>query len=392
MGIFLGSTELGGGGGGGTPVGGYSFLQTPTPPTTFVAGQEVYTAGDGTVWLQSGATLTSAGTGALDADIYVGKRESFAAGSFTFTAVSGYQDRTGFGYNGKHMIDFGNSAASGSNARSYDNDGALVDIINNGFSGGQQPNWGILGSGTDSTTQRYTTCVSFGNDTHAFTSFGSSASTIFGTSSLTGYAYQSYSSLSGLTSYSNSFYYLTPALYMTVSHIQTTPRYWGLSGTTLQEYTFNSSAASGTNPFTAVSGSTITVVSGRLMSDGVDNIYMSSGTNIYEYSISTGLQTNIFGGVPADGGNGFAGLWGWVCIPPFRTSSGDTEFYQKTATGWNGSSPSGTPTYTRYSITNLLEGPKYIASSGGAEVTMAGVGDVEITDNNLTTFLWKRIA
>lgn len=68
MGIYLGANALGGGGG--TPIGGFSYFAPPTG-TTFTSGQEVYTNADtNTVWLRSGAQLTSAGASELDATLY----------------------------------------------------------------------------------------------------------------------------------------------------------------------------------------------------------------------------------------------------------------------------------------------------------------------------------
>tara|TARA_B110000902_G_C14221239_1_gene555242 strand:+ start:19 stop:1359 length:1341 start_codon:yes stop_codon:yes gene_type:complete len=64
-----------GGGGSGTIGALASFV--PDPTATFVAGQEVYTdPADSSVWLRSAATLTSQGSGVLDASIY---RDSVAA-------------------------------------------------------------------------------------------------------------------------------------------------------------------------------------------------------------------------------------------------------------------------------------------------------------------------
>lgn len=365
------------GGGGGTPVGGYSFLQTPTD-ATFVSGQEVYTAADSTVWIKTEATITSAGSGVLDADNYIGKSLNFLNNGTAFTTISGYQDRTCFGYNGEEMIDCGYQAASGTSAKSFASNltatGSLHYPGTTNFFGVNIN--GVAGS------------KHFGNATHAFTGFVRNSENRFRQNGQN-FAYQPYTAIGGLGGYSGTTYFVTPTNnQMAVSHIQTTARYWGINGSNLQEYTFNASATNGSNPFSST-GSSISVNSGTLMSDGVDKLYVYSGTTVYEYSI-TGQLLNTFTGISSIGlgGNGEVAM---VCIPPFRSLSGGTEFVAKTASGWNVSSPSGTPTYSRFLLTNLVSGPEYISSGG--PVILEGTGDVDIVDAGQgVIYLWKRIA
>ena len=87
MPIYLGNTLLTGSGGSGVPgsgsgpagvpIGGFAFF-LPPPDTAFTAGQEVYTDADNQVWLRSGAQLTSAGSGALEAAQYRDSQASVA--------------------------------------------------------------------------------------------------------------------------------------------------------------------------------------------------------------------------------------------------------------------------------------------------------------------------
>ena len=55
--FFPGAT----GGSGGTAIGGFEIIAPPSA-TTFVTGQEVYTAADGKVWIRTAAQLTDAGS------------------------------------------------------------------------------------------------------------------------------------------------------------------------------------------------------------------------------------------------------------------------------------------------------------------------------------------
>ncbi len=90
------------GGGGGTPIGGYTFFETPPNYTGFVSGQEVWTDESSQVWLKTEAVLTSLGTGVLDASIYTNSVKALVPTSTVFDA--GINSQMGAAYNGKHII------------------------------------------------------------------------------------------------------------------------------------------------------------------------------------------------------------------------------------------------------------------------------------------------
>jgi hypothetical protein len=127
MGIYLGATELGGGGGG-TPVGGFSFFNTPVT-TTFTAGKEVYTDPDNLVWIKTGATIDGAGTGVLNASNYpLMKQPGFyttSQGNFS-TQGQVRANRYGIVFTGKHIMIKGYNASS-NDYLIYDINGTLID-------------------------------------------------------------------------------------------------------------------------------------------------------------------------------------------------------------------------------------------------------------------------
>jgi hypothetical protein len=180
---------------------------------------------------------------------------------------------------------------------------------------------------------------------------------------------------------------------MATTNIQTTPRYWGVSqdGTTVTEYTFNASASNGTNPFTAVSPSnTFTVASAeRFMSDGVDKLYVHSGTSLHQYDLN-GNNTLTFSGLPGAITDTSYHV-GFVCVPAFKNSDNVTQFW--TRTGGSTGNNSASQTFTRYDLVETVEGPFTGTAASKALIHLQDVDSNDILGQggNLI-YLWKRIA
>ena len=382
------------GGGGGTPIGGYTFFETPPNYTGFVSGQEVWTDASSQVWLKTEAVLTSAGTGVLDASLYTNSVKALIPTSTVFDA--GINSQMGAAYNGKHII--GNGPYSNYQYVSYtirDVDGGSVSSANNLYNtspwskndnNGGQDLWSF-GS-------------SFGNDTHAFTTYsrttwnGSAQTTQWAFTNR--YAYTPYTSFTGgtagyTTSNQSTYWSRIQSQQYAVTHIETTPRYWmmGFGSTGATEMSFDSTTSNGGDPFTAVSPSN-TVNFGTTVdmfrSDGVDKFYSHTGTVLKEFSLN-GTLLNTFTGVPGEATPSQYGYsnFGVMVIPPFRTTSGNTEFWFPQST-----TPSPKTNFTKYELVDTIKGPVY--TSGTAGITLAGVGDVAVIDNLLPIYMWKRIA
>jgi hypothetical protein len=382
MAIYLGTNELsGGGGGGGIPIGGYAFFSTPAG-TPFTPGQEVYTDPDGLVWIRTGATITSEGSGVLDASLYTLSSNIVTLSDpvVSFTGGGGYGGNTCFGYNGVHLQTIGLRASVG-NPGAY----ALRTEENVSVSASNS-----VGSGPFSATVDATGWVfgsSFYNDTHAFTGFDRPGINSFGSSDK--YAYQPFTAFTGGTAgYDQTNYFTVPKTFMACSHIQTTPRYWGVNGnsTAVVEYTFNPSAANGSNPFTATANTfTLQDAAQRFMTDGVDKFYVQNSTVLKEYDINGNLL-NTFQGLPA------AGLassyhYGFVCVPSFKNSDGVTQFW--TRTGGNTGNNTSFNTISRYDFPLALEGPYTGSPSSKTLVVTKDVGSNPILPS---AYLWQRIA
>ena len=403
MGIFLGATELGGSGGGGTPIGGYAFFETPPNYNGFVSGQEVWTDASSQVWLKTEAVLTSAGAGALDASIYTDSVKTFSATSSSFSSNMGGANRLAAGWNGKNIFatGYGNGGNGGMNV-SYiirDAEGVNVSSANN-VSGIPWSNPASYNYGT----QLWHGSGSFGNDTHAFTTFckvrydgsQSNAGPQWGYSIQ--YAYKPYTAFTGGTAgyaTSDQSTYWTKGQFqqIVVTNTQTTPRYWSMNynGTTATEMTFNSSTANGGNPFTATSPSnTINfgITIGQFRSNGVDKFYGHTGTTLSEFNFDGSLVRNYTGvpGATVPAQYNYAN-YGVIIIPPFETTSGNTEFWFPVVTVSTGNPNTN---FTKYEPIDIIKGPVY--TSGTAAVSLAGVGDIAIVDNTATIFMWKRIA
>tara|TARA_B100001057_G_scaffold146640_1_gene146616 strand:- start:12866 stop:14038 length:1173 start_codon:yes stop_codon:yes gene_type:complete len=390
MAVYLGATQLDGGGGGGTPIGGFAFFENP-PGVSFTSGKEVYTDADNIVWIKTAATILSSDSGVLEASQYSGSTNSLLVTSNTFSGGGGYVGRTCFGYNGVHLQAIG--LRGGNNYGSYalrdeDNTDIATSYATTGpFSAGysQDP-------GGTTNAMGWVFGSSFYNDTHAFTGFHRPGINSF--YSAAKHAYTPFTSFTGSTNgYSQTNYFTLPVELMATTNIQTTPRYWGVSqdGTTVTEYTFNASASNGTNPFTAVSPSnTFTVASAeRFMSDGVDKLYVHSGTSLYQYDLN-GNNTLTFSGLPAAITDTSYHV-GFVCVPAFKNSDNVTQFW--TRTGGSTANNSAYQTFTRYDLVETVEGPFTGSSASKGLIHLQDVDSNDILGQggNLI-YLWKRIA
>lgn len=391
------------GGGGGTPIGGYTFFETPPNYTGFVSGQEVWTDESSQVWLKTEAILTSAGTGVLDASIYTNSVPALIPSSTSFNQTMGGSGRLQFSYNGKHIIGLGQGVNNYGYVRYF-----MRDADGGSVAGAQAYNttpWSSVDNNPGA--DKWAFGSSFGNDTHAFTTFyrvnydangeGAQQAANFAWSAR--YAYTPYTtytnnSAAGYATSNQSPYWIrNQRVQMCVTHIETTPRYWqmGYGSTSATEVSFNASASNGTDPFTAVSPSNVvnfgTAVN-VFKSNGVDKFYGHTGTVLNEYSLNGTLLTS-FAGVPSEGGSTQYGSsnYGVAVIPSFETTSGNTEFWFPVITS-TGSTPN--TTFTKYELVDTIKGPVY--TSGTATVSMVGVGDVAITDNLNSISMWKRIA
>jgi len=387
MAVYLGATQLDGGGGGGTPIGGFAFFENPVG-VTFTSGKEVYTDANNIVWIKTAATILSSDSGVLEASQYSGSTNSLLVTSNTFSGAGGYVNRVSFGYNGVHLQAIGLRGAynDGSHAiRDEDNNNISTTYVSSGpFSAKVDPTGWSFGQ-------------SFYNDTHAFTSFDRGGINSFGPAAK--HAYQPFTAFTGGTAgYTQTNYFTVPGL-MATTHIQTTPRYWGVSqtGSTVTEYTFNASASNGSNPFTAVSPSnTFTVASlstaGRFMSDGVDKLYVHNGTTLYQYDLN-GNNTLTFSGLPATTPSGYETVtnWGFVCVPAFKNSDNITQFWART--GGSTGNRTASQTFTRYDLVETVEGPYTGTSSSKSLIHLQDVDSNDIYgQGGSLIYLWKRIA
>lgn len=381
MGIYLGANELGGGSGGSTPIGGYAYF-TPPSGTSFTSGQEVFTDSDGLVWIRTGAKIKSSGSGALDASLYTLASNSVELSdpAVSFTGGGGTASRTCFGYNGVHLQTVGLRAGTG-NKGAY----ALRTEENVNVSSSNSATSGPFSGTVDPTGWVFG--ASFYNDTHAFTGFDRPGINSYGTAAK--YAYQPFTAFTGGTAgYDQTNYFTVPKNLMACSHIQTTPRYWGvnINSTAVVEYTFNASASNGSNPFTATSN-TFTIQDGayRFMTDGVDNLFVQNSTTLKQYDINGNLL-NTFEGLPAVSYNS-GEFYGFVCVPSFKNSDGVTQFW--TRTGGNTGENTSYNTISRYDFPLGVEGP-YTGTPTNKTLIVAQ----DVDSNNIlpTVYLWQRIA
>tara|TARA_R110001592_G_scaffold27376_1_gene101369 strand:+ start:161 stop:1282 length:1122 start_codon:yes stop_codon:yes gene_type:complete len=367
--FFPGAT----GGSGGTAIGGFEFIAPPSA-TTFVTGQEVYTAADGKVWIRTAAQLTDAGSGALDASIYPISSNQPAVSSTSFSGGAALASRGCFGYNGVHLGVLG--LFSGTQGKYI-----LVDENNVTISSGS-PTSGNFSAGESATGWVFG--QNFYNDTHAFTGFDRLGTNSYGTAER--FAYQPFTAFTGGTNgYTQTNYFTAPRYNMAVTNIETTPRYWGVDDeeTTVYEYTFNASAANGSDPFTAT-GTTFTLAEQctRFMSDGVDKLYVHNSTNLKEYNTS-GVLTNSFSGLPSTTFSTQFSNFGISCVPGFKNSTGNTQFWATTSIA------TSSTTQTLYNFPLLLTAPFTGTPSSKVKIVAQDVDSNPILPE---TFLYQRIA
>lgn len=397
MSIYLGSTLLagggsggstGGGGGAGTPIGGLAFF-IPRRGTTFTNGQEVYTnQDDETVWIRSGAQLTSNGDGALDASIY---RDSVAdvaqdTGTGARFSASVRSNRFGSNFDGRNVVVYGHNNSNAA-MTAFQPDGTQV------FTSGD-------------TTNLNSSASLFYNDTHTFVSnrwianvgtvsLATSGVTIryLETSTLTSFA--NYNATSGIQNWIPPTGFGAEFLACVTNAGTANERHWwtSVNSTTLTEHTFDSTATNGTSAWTST-GNTITLPAvglGKIQADG-NLLYAHVNTNLHEYNATTRelLRTVI---APTDNSNN-TNESGLVLIPAAHSDSGNREFWYPTTF----SSSLATP-HSLYREIDTLTAPFKGTINAREAITLKDV-DANTTfsaDNVLDQdineiYLWKRIA
>ena len=355
MAIYLGTNELGGGGGGSTPVGGFSFF-IPPPGTG-----DLYTDADDVVWLRSGAQLTSSGTGAEDASIYRDSQAAIVPTSPLVTTgnANARADRHSISYNGRNIVVVGYYQQSNTPSIQLFNPttGASVSETTN------------AGSSLGGAYAAYT-------DTHTFMSRGTSGSTqanwnnddlsYIPTADLQtisdiifGYVGSTQGNITSNVHY-NAPHSGAPFTVTNPGHA-TLERFWQLNasgGTTINEYTFDDTSTSGTNPFTAT-GNSITLVAPNtgsssnpisLSSDG-NLLYVHSNSVLLEYNSTTRALVRTISGAPTGVGlSNSTTLRGqaFALVPNADTTD-------STRALWFSSDPSVAGTYTQVKVNKYLE-------------------------------------
>lgn len=329
MGIYLGSTALGGGGAS-VPVGGLAYF-IPPAETTFTSGQELYTDEDDKVWLRSGARITSAGTGALNADLYSNTISNLEDTTNDINVVSGSLGSTRarisnlgggiIGTSGTVNNYTGAWAISSGASRAVLANGTLTQGLFDASDSGTG-----LGNSSGPVVDRG---IAFGgaagNNTHAFIPSNISPATgawvSRGSDNRYVARYIPHTSLTSATTtatlQSNTNTFLAPSIYSNPSVFNTSPlfmavtnsglsteRHWFILASNdaadlvLTEFTFNSTTANGGEPWTAT-GNTIdlpTSVDGQTFNN-FDAYFSLSGegnslhikySNVYlEYNATT---------------------------------------------------------------------------------------------------------
>lgn len=384
MGIYLGSSELGGGGGS-TPIGGIAYF-IPRHGTTFTAGQEVYTnPDDSTVWIRSGARITSDGTGVLEAGQYVDSIADIAQDTAVGSRFDGgvQANRFGSNFDGRNVVVYGYNGSNGT-MTAFNPDGTVA-----------------FTSGT--TSDLASSASLFYNSTHTFISNRWIASV--GTISL-GTPNIRYVQTSTLTSFTNynaigAANWTAPTGFGSeflacVTNAGTTDeRHWwtSINSTTLTEHTFNSSATNGTSAWTAT-GNTITLPTsglGKLQGNG-NLLYAHVDSNLYEYNATTRVLLRT-AAAPSDGSYNVAEV-GLVLIPAASASSGSTEFWYVES-----SASSATPHYLHREM-DTLYGPFKGAPLAPDNITLKDVNvgttfsaaNVYGSGDLQNIYLWRRIA
>ena len=421
MGIYLGANALGGGGGGDAiPIGGIRYFIPPFG-TTFTSGQEVYTdPDDNTVWLRSGAIITSAGTGALDASLYANIIGGIAdsgenAQLFSGTSTSWIVDsRRAFAYLGDGII-----GAIGFDANTVSG-WAIVDASTRaGIAHENFITWGLFGGNTDGTNgstsvavtdERFTFKGAAGNDTHIFVgnrsaseSFGwnSDGSGIYHAAKLNRSIFDN--TLTGAELSSNSFTYRVPSAYNGVLGRYNDPKLWMAitnsgeanerhwfiqqGSTTISEFTYNGSTPHDGEPWTATGNSiTIPVAPGsdgtieHFSITGIGNILYVSSKDAFlrTYDATTYTQINQY----------LQPQLGYIPIPADQSQSGELELWNWYAVG----STDITINSSNFSLT-----APYIGTYGsGSPIVLTNYAGTAASDGRDQTetdiYLWIRIA
>ena len=390
MAIYLGTNELGGSGGS-IPIGGVRYF-IPRSGTTFTSGQEVYTdPDDSTVWIRSGAQITSDGAGALDASQYVDAVTSLES-TTTQINISARSDRAAFSYDGKNFIGSGYA-------------GGVATVVRLQV---RQADGTQIFSSTPA-TENGGGSRAFFNSTHSFISLdlsGGSVPIYTGSN----WAYVQTSTLTTESAYTTALqgatYYQAPAAaqYGCATNIgETGERYWfaSVGGTTITEYTFDNTTANGGSPWTAT-GNTITsaLAIDNMTSSGENIVYVLSGTSLLEYNATTRALIRRIDSLgnqhPANGDGGL------VVVPTDRSDSGNLEIYTQTTVGLSNTQQSSSTNNTLYSETEKLTAPHGGTFASRTPITLRqaatgtslsieelhdGQGDAEES-----IYLWMRIA
>ena len=401
MAIYLGNTLLtgggSGGGGGSTPIGGLAFF-APRQGTTFTDGQEVYTnPDDETVWIRSGAQITSSGSGVLNATQYVDSAVTFNQSSTTrFIPSSTIRaNRMGSNFDGRNVVVFGFNGTSGSADSSF----TLF-----------QPDGTTIVSATpiNDSVLDYSASL-FYNSTHTFISnrwIGNVGTVSLATNGVT-IKYLETSTLTGLAGYAATATttFVPPTGFggeflacVTNAGTDEERHWWSMAnGASLTEHTFDSTATSGTTAWTST-GNTITVGTGtsidKIQGDG-NFLYVHEGTNVHEYNATTRALIRTIANVPAATSTNTTES-GLVLIPASHSSSGQREFWFQTATG------NSNVSHLLYEELDILTAPftgtinsrnaitlKDVAAGSTFTATGINSGRSEV-DSNI--YLWMRIA
>lgn len=383
----------------------------PPPDTAFTAGQEVYTDADNQVWLRSGAQLTSAGSGALEAAQY---RDSQASVAVTSPLVStgnanARPDRHSISYNGNHLVVVGFYQLTSTFAiELFDaTTGASVDEVTNAGSIG----YGAYAAYTDTHT-----FMSGSTDGTTQANWSSNALVYVPTSQLETASDIIFAGAGGGGGVTPTTY-LAPhnaAPFTVTNPGAANERFWQLNqsgGTIINEYTFDDTAPAGTNPFTAT-GNSITLdtpyVGGAAnpISLAADEnlLYVHSVTNVLEYNATTRELVRIIEGVPT--GQGLANsttLRGqaFALVPNARTSDSSRAL-------WFSSNPSVATTNAQVNVnkwteieilTSVYDGnSSYDPTTGGGTrdaIVLGDAGDTAAHIGQSTTdliYMWQRIA
>ena len=399
MAIYLGNTLLtgssGSGGGGSTPIGGLAFF-APRQGTSFTDGQEVYTdPEDNTVWIRSGAQITSQGSGVLEASQYADSAITFNNSSTTRFIPSSTirSNRMGSNFDGRNVVIFGFNGSSGSADSSF----TLF-----------QPDGTTIQSATpiNDSVRDYSASV-FYNSTHTFISnrwVGNVGTISLGTPSI---KYVETSTLTGLAGYAASaaVSFAAPSGFggeflACVTNAGTADeRHWWsqANGGSVTEHTFNSSAASGSTAWTST-GNTISAGTGssidKIQGDG-NFLYIHEGTNVHEYNATTRALIRTIANVPAatSANTNESGL---IVIPASASSSGQREFWFQTSTGNNNVS------HLLYEELDILTAPFTGTISSRSPITLKDLtAGSTFTATNINSgrsesdaniYLWMRIA